>query len=170
MLLRAKWAGLRNNLLVFSMTVTIDVGTAISWIGPVLGLAFLIFGVLWMVWRLKNFIARRNFGWDDRHVMQQRWHEVEKLAGGPGEMSRKMAIVEADKLLDHALKSMAMPGNTLGERLKFAQYRYPELSKVWWAHKVRNQLVHEASSHLDPIIGRRAIKSFKRALERLGAL
>jgi hypothetical protein len=128
------------------------------------------FGALFLFGKIRGLIAGRYFDQDDRHVMRQRWQEVERMSRAEGEMSRKMAIVEADKLLDHALKTLAMPGSTLGERLKFAQYKYPELANVWWAHKVRNQLVHEASSHLDPAIGRRAVKAFKRALERLGAI
>jgi hypothetical protein len=85
-------------------------------------------------------------------------------------MGRKLAVIEADKLLDSALKSLAMPGMTLGERLKFAQYKYPELRDVWFAHKIRNQLAHEASFHLDAGMARSALKAFRRALERLGAL
>jgi uncharacterized protein YbjQ (UPF0145 family) len=152
------------------MTVTVDVGNLLTWLGPLLGLAVLAYGVYRLVRGIRSFFAGRSFGWDDRHIMRQRWEEVERMAQQPGEMGRKMAIVEADKLLDHALKTLSMPGATLGERLKFAQYKYPDLQQVWWAHKVRNQLVHEATSHLDPTIGRRAIKSFKRALERLGAI
>lgn len=152
------------------MVITLDVGKTLSWIGPFVALLVVGGGVLWLAWRLKGLIARRNFGWDDRHVMRQRWQEVERLAESQGEMGRRMAIVEADKLLDHALKTMAMPGSTLGERLKFAQYKYPELRKVWWAHKIRNQLVHEASGHLDVSVARRAIREFRRALERIGAL
>jgi len=72
--------------------------------------------------------------------------------------------------LDHVLKAMAMPGTTLGERLKSAQYKYPKLSKVWWAHKIRNQLVHEASFSVNHRTAKSAIHEFEKALKELGVL
>lgn len=152
------------------MTVTIDVGVAAK---VVIGLIFFALGagiVFLMVGKVRGWIASRSFDAEDREMMRRRWQEIERLIAGSGEMNRKVAVLEADKLLDAALKALAMPGSTLGERLKFAQYKYPELRDVWWAHKIRNQLAHEASYHLDAGMARRAIKSFQRALERIGAI
>ena len=152
------------------MTLTIDVGSAgkviavLAFAGVVLAIAALL------VSRVRGFFASRSFDAGDREAMRTRWREIERTLDAPGEMSRKVAIIEADKLLDHALKSLAMAGTTLGERLRFAQYKYPELRDVWWAHRVRNQLVHEASFHLDATVARRAIKAFEKALMRIGAI
>ncbi|HTM68415.1 MAG TPA: hypothetical protein VL426_03890 [Candidatus Binatia bacterium] len=152
------------------MTLTIDVGTA----GKVIAvLAFAGVGiaiVALLVSRVRGFFASRAFEVRDRETMRRRWREIEQMLSAPGEMSRKVAVLEADKLLDYALKALAMPGTTLGERLKFAQYKYPELRDVWWAHKVRNQLAHEASYHLDPSVARSALKAFEKALTRVGAI
>lgn len=127
--------------------------------------------VLWLlVSRVRRWFASRRFPGNDLSVMRRRWEEIESLTRQPGEMGRKMAVLEADKLLDHALKSLAMPGNTLGERLRFAGYKWPKLRQVWWAHKIRNQLVHEASYHLDPGIAARAIRSYRSALKLIGIL
>lgn len=152
------------------MTFTIDFGTFFRWVGPVVAIAAVLYFGVRGLGRLRNIFARRQFDERDRDVLRQRWREIGKMADQPGEMGRKMAVLEADKLLDQALKSLAMPGQTLGDRLKFAQYKYPELRDVWWAHRVRNQLAHETSAHLDPAVGRRALASFRKALERLGAL
>ncbi len=152
------------------MTVTFDIVSAF-WV--VIGLLFLglIVGIfLMMIAKVRGFFASRKFDGTDRETMRRRWAEIEQMLESPGEMSRKVAIIEADKLLDYALKSLAMPGMTLGERLKFAQYKYPDLREVWWAHKVRNQLAHEASFHLDAGIARNALRTFKKALVRLGAI
>jgi|SRR5687767_13891202 len=152
------------------MTLTIDVGAA----GKVIAvLAFLGVGIaiLSLVYsRIRGFFASRGFEPGDRETMRRRWSEIEQMLSAPGEMSRKVAVLEADKLLDFALKALAMPGMTLGERLKFAQYKYPELRDVWWAHKVRNQLAHEATYHLDAGVARKALKSFEKALIRIGAI
>ncbi|MFH1046677.1 MAG: hypothetical protein V1738_00065 [Patescibacteria group bacterium] len=152
------------------MTVTLDVVSTIKYLAlsVVSALALIL---IWLTFvNLKRFIASRHYDVGDRAAMRQRWQEVESLLDAPGEMSLKLAVIEADKLLDHALKAMAMPGETLGERLKFAAYKYPKLHEVWWAHRVRNSLVHEASFRLDRGIARKSVHSYKRALKMMGAI
>ncbi len=152
------------------MSVTIDIASAF-WVIITILFAVLIIGIFWMmIAKVRSFFASRKFDGTDRETMRRRWMEIEQMLESPGEMSRKLAIIEADKLLDYALKSLAMPGMTLGERLKFAQYKYPDLREVWWAHKIRNQLAHETSYHLDAGLARNAIRTFKKALVRLGAI
>ena len=152
------------------MTLTIDVKSMLTF---VIGAVFVAVGVAiiaLIIRSISHFIAARKFEAFDREAMRSRWREIEALVEQHGEVSRKLAIMEADKLLDHALKTLALPGTTLGERLKFATYKYPKLNDVWWAHKVRNQLAHEATYHLDAGLARKALKAFKHALETLGAI
>lgn len=106
----------------------------------------------------------------DRAAIKARWDEIERMVSAGGEMNLKLAVMEADKLLDHALKAMAMAGTTLGERLKFAAYRYPRIRNVWNAHRLRNQLAHESSFYLDPGMAKRAVRDFKDALRTLNLL
>jgi len=152
------------------MTLTIDILSAGRTIVIVIFVVVILAIIAMLIGKVRNFFAGRAFEGTDRVAMRSRWEEIERSASQSGEMGRKLAIIEADKLLDHALKALAMPGATLGERLKFAQYKYPELRDVWWAHKIRNQLAHEATFHLDNSMARTALKSFKKALTRLGAL
>lgn len=152
------------------MTLTIDVASAFKVIVVLVFAGITIGIVLLLVGKVRGFFASRAFDGQDRETMRKRWAEIERMSETQGEMSRKLAVIEADKLLDYALKALAMPGMTLGERLKFAQYKYPELRDVWPAHKIRNQLAHEATFHLDAGMARRALQSFRRALERLGAI
>lgn len=152
------------------MTVTIDVASAF-WFVVALVFTVLIVGIFWlMIAKVRSFLASRRFDADDRETMRRRWAEIEQMLEAPGEMSRKVAVLEADKLLDYSLKALAMPGLTLGERLKFAQYKHPDLRDVWWAHKVRNQLAHEASYHLDAAVAGNALRAFKKALLLIGAI
>jgi hypothetical protein len=152
------------------MTVTLDIAAFLKF--AVIAMTVLLaMTLVWLTFlNLRRFIASRQYEVGDLASMRRRWNEVESLLDAPGEMSPKLAVIEADKLLDHALKSMAMPGETLGERLKFAAYKYPKLQEVWWAHRVRNRLVHEASYRLDRSIARKAVRSFKKALRLMGAI
>lgn len=152
------------------MTVTFDLGASIRTIGIALSAAAILAFFWLIVGRVRRFFVSRKFSAQDLDSLRRRWKEIEAMAAAPGEMQRKMAVLEADKLLDQALKSLAMAGETLGERLKFAQYRYPALREVWWAHKIRNQLVHEATFHLEVGMARRAVASYRKALGLLGAI
>lgn len=152
------------------MTLTIDVASAGKFI------IILVFGIVTIaiislvIGNIRRFFASRKFDAHDLEGMRRRWQEIENTATRGGELDRKMAVLEADKLLDTALKALAMPGTTLGERLKFAQYKYPDLRDVWGAHRVRNQLAHEAGFRLDAGTARRALNGFQKALKRLGAI
>lgn len=117
---------------------------------------------------------RRMLGRPELHGLSQeqirvRWQEIETISQ-TGLMGAKMAVVEADNLLDSALKSLMMPGETMGERLKFAGYKYPEIRHVWTAHRLRNQVVHEATFELTIGQARAAIHDFKKALKTLNVL
>ncbi len=130
--------------------------------------AFFLFRAIWRGLR-RLFFRTELYGLDRKGILA-RWNGIEQLTASGNEMNLKMAVMEADKLLDHALKAMAMAGTTLGERLKFAAYKYPKIQEVWWAHRLRNQLVHESSFYLEPAMARRAIQTFKKALQMLNLL
>ncbi len=94
-----------------------------------------------------------------------KWQDIEKnYMKSPTEA--KMAIIEADKLLDHALKAKGYKGETMGERMKAAKYG----DNIWSAHKLRNKLVHEQDVKLSTRQTKSAIKTYKQSLKNLGAL
>ncbi|MBT5337687.1 hypothetical protein HN858_02390 [Candidatus Falkowbacteria bacterium] len=103
----------------------------------------------------------------DRKFFRERWRKIQELMGYGKEMNYKLAVIEADKLLDEALKVMFFTGATMAERLKLASYKFPRLKKVWWAHKVRNQIVHNVRYDLKHGEARKVLKLFKDALSEL---
>lgn len=134
------------------------------------GLALLLFiGLVVLVFWIKRRISRPELYGLSRQEVARRWERVRETSRN-GEMGMKLALVEADVLLDSALKSLVIPGDTLGERLKAACYTYPKLRDVWWAHKLRNRLVHDAMYRFRSGEGRRALDAFERALKVLNVL
>ncbi len=144
--------------------------SASSWTGILVIGAVIIILLIAMLIVMKRMLGREELHGMSREEIQRRWAEVEKVMETAGGMGAKMAIIEADTLLDSALKSMTMAGSTLGERLKFACYKYPELQKVWYAHKLRNQIVHEATFQLSSGQARSAINDYRKALKTLKVL
>jgi hypothetical protein len=106
----------------------------------------------------------------DRKFYQDRWKKIEELMSYGKEMNYKLAVIEADKLLDDCLKSMRFQGGTMAERLKFASYKFTKLKHVWWAHKVRNKIVHETRYTLRHGEAKKVLTLFRQALKLLGVL
>ena len=106
----------------------------------------------------------------DRKFFRTRWQKIEELFSYGKEMNYKLAVIEADKLLDEALKVSSFPGNTMAERIKVATYKHPKLKEVWWAHKVRNHVVHDVRYILKHGESKMVLRLFKKALKELSAL
>lgn len=73
-----------------------------------------------------------------------RWEYVEKLFASDNSNDWRMAIIEADTMLDELVASMGFVGDNLGERLKSASTtKFPTLQSAWAAHLVRNRIAHD---------------------------
>lgn len=81
-----------------------------------------------------------------------------------------LAIIDGDKLLDQALKKRHFKGNTMGERLVSAQRMISDNDAVWYAHKLRNRLVHEPNVRLKKKEAQAALAGFRQGLKDLGAM
>jgi hypothetical protein len=97
-----------------------------------------------------------------------RWQEIEKLCGRND--TWPLAIINADTLLDEALKRRRFRGKTMGERLVAAQRNLKNNESVWFGHKLRNKIVHEEMSRLYRRDVNTALHGFRDALKDLGAL
>jgi hypothetical protein len=98
----------------------------------------------------------------------QKWQQIEQMIAVDNELAYRAAIVEADKLLDYALKAKRLAGADLGGRLKVAGYKF-NTEAAWQAHKVRNRLVHDGDFHLTKAQAQAALINYKKALKNLGA-
>lgn len=106
----------------------------------------------------------------NKQKYQSNWLAIEQKLQ-PGDIdSQHMAIINADKLLDQALKEVGAKGETMAERLKSKQPIWTNINTVWAAHKLRNQIAHDEKVQVSEDTIRRALASFKKALRDLGAI
>ncbi len=82
----------------------------------------------------------------------------------------KLAIIEADIILDEILKEKGYTGASLGERLRsITPTQLLSLDDAWQAHKVRNQVAHGGA---DFVLTRRlaedTIKQYRRVFAEFG--
>ena len=113
-------------------------------------------------------LNKKHSGLDHRFYLEQ-WGKIEGFKGN-GSAGLQLAIMEADKLLDHALKARGFAGDTMGDRLKSANKAFMNTQAIWDAHKLRNRLAHEQNVQLTGISADGALRSLKAGLKDLGAL
>jgi len=99
-----------------------------------------------------------------------RWLGIEKQLTRENSANLSMVVLEADKLLDQALRERGIKGETMGERMKIAKDTWSNANAVWTAHKLRNQIAHESGVVVGYDDARRALGAFKQALKDIGAI
>lgn len=81
--------------------------------------------------------------------MRDRWQKIIEHVNSDVESNWRLAIIEADIMLDELLDKLNMPGNTIGDKLKAVEKSdFLTLDYAWEAHKARNQIAHEGSGFL----------------------
>jgi hypothetical protein len=106
----------------------------------------------------KHFIKPRV-----EEVRNTRWDKVQELFASPNEADWRLAIIEADNVLEEMLMHFGYQGESVGERLKQATPQsFPMLQTAWQAHLVRNRIAHEGLNyHLSHEEAWRVYKSFE---------
>jgi hypothetical protein len=109
----------------------------------------------------------------DREKAQEHWHWVDDQLKLGRPNSLKLAIIEADKIVDESLKIIYPGRQDLAERLKLAQEKFVNrqvYEDLWYAHKIRNMIVHETSYDLPTFEAKNVIEKYRQALTELGML
>jgi hypothetical protein len=141
----------------------------------------IIFGIVFIIiiFKMRGLIAEKvseiegeiSPPTDRPTASDNRWEEIKRHVNDFKESSWKLAIIEADKFVDTALKNGGFQGESMGERLMTIEPgQLLSLQGLWDAHKLRNLLVHDVEyvvTHRQAIL---AIEAFEQVLRELGAL
>ena len=83
------------------------------------------------------------------NFLNKKWENVLRYIVSANEGDWKLAIIEADSMLEELVDQLGFKGNNLGEKLKSAdQDKFKNLSTAWEVHIVRNKIAHEGSEFL----------------------
>lgn len=100
--------------------------------------------------------------------VNKEWENIVKRLDAGDEANYKLAVIEADKLLDTVLKDLTIPGSTMGERLKAIPLsQLPSIDNVWKVHRLRNHLVHTTEFIISENKAKQSIDIYKQALKEL---
>ena len=82
----------------------------------------------------------------------------------------KLAIIEADSMLDGLMGDLGFKGENLGEKLKNADRdKFRNLTAAWEVHTLRNRIAHEgASFELSQHEAKRAVAMYEQIFREFG--
>jgi len=106
----------------------------------------------------------------DLDKYRSRWMNIETRLKRDDENTFTICILEADKLLDQALRDRGIAGKTMAERMKQCQGKWTNGNGVWAAHKLRNRIAHETDVKVDYERTRQALTAYKQGLKDMGAI
>jgi len=99
-----------------------------------------------------------------------RWLRIETALSRNDASSHILCVINADKLIDQALRDRGISGKTMAERMKNCQGKWTNGNGLWAAHKVRNRLAHETDASIDYERSKQALIAYKQGLKDLGAI
>lgn len=114
--------------------------------------------------------------WAAQHTQAKsknsKWEEILRKIEDPNPASWRVAIIEADILLDETLTSVGYVGATIGEKLKSANTQsFTTVQDAWSAHKVRNDIAHVGSDFvLTRKVAQETIIQFGRVFREFGVI
>lgn len=96
-----------------------------------------------------------------------RWQDALKHADSDNPNDWRLAIIEADIILEEMLDTLGYPGSTIGDRLKQASPEtFRTIDDAWKAHKIRNDIAHRGTDFiLTKRMAREALERYQRVFE-----
>jgi|SRR3989344_361148 len=108
---------------------------------------------------------------ETQRVARERWVNIQKDLAKSEHKDYKLAIIEADGLVDYVLKAYGYQGETMSDRIRAVRHQdVPSLEHLWDAHKIRNEAVHNPAYVVYPEQGARALNAYEQVLRELEVL
>lgn len=163
-----KWLGER--MLDFAVWLS-----GLTWLSIIIsiialgGIIFVLYKIFYLqrkkVVHLVDFLIREEIP----EMRVNKWDEIQKKIDSENSSDWKMAIIEADSLVDEIIKGIGYKGEDLGERLKNIEPSdFENLQNVWEAHKIRNKIAHEADAfQITKEEAKETLEKYRKALKEL---
>jgi len=102
------------------------------------------------------------------HALAKRWNKALKHMKADTPSEAKLAIIDADEILNDILARMGFSGQSTGERLESLGVDYvSNIDKLREAHKLRNNIVHDPNYQLSFSQAKKAIDAYSQAFKEM---
>lgn len=132
-----------------------------------------------LIWMIVVLLKRSDAGWWLRERMyaskfaygkstNEQWEAIVNRLKKGDEANLKLAVIEADNLMDDLLKRMGLPGSTFEERLKQIEVQeIKSVNKIWETHQLRDKIIHTPDFHFTQEEAEMAVSNIEEALREL---
>ncbi len=144
--------------------------------------AIFIYGIIYSYIRMNEYAELKTKKIEDEEKLwrqmhdpgqgNRRWLEVEEHVHSNNPNDWKLAIIEADVMLENMLEEAGFAGNTIADRLRSASGRsFAHIDDAWQAHRIRNQIAHGGTDFvLTQKMAQATIIQFKKVFEEFGTV
>lgn len=144
--------------------------------------ALFLYGFIYATLRVNDLVSTRDNLIKEQEKLFQasrgktatntRWQEVLTHVNSENPNDWRLAIIEADIMLEDALKQAGYAGTTLGERLRgITPNQLQSIDDAWTAHRVRNEIAHAGADFvLTKRLANDTIAQFERTFKELGVV
>jgi hypothetical protein len=103
--------------------------------------------------------------------MKKDWEHINDRIAKNDEASLKLAIIEADSMLEDVLKRMGLEGRDMGEQLEqLGSQQLKSYAEIVEAHRLRDLIVHQKDIIVTKEQAQIAVDSYGKALKELEVL
>ncbi len=163
---------------VLNLTIVKIIILALKILSPIvfLGLLGLIFVALrgspYIKWTLgmdmNEFFSQKAYG---SGKMEKKWQGIAKRMENSNPPEWKLAIIEAESMVEEILTRMGFSGASFGDKLKkLSNDQLSTLDQLTEAHQIRNNIVHDPDYRLEIEIATRTIRAYEMTLRELEAI
>ena len=144
--------------------------------------ALLLFGIVYAMIRYEQLSdEEQQLLRDEEHAYKHahgvieggsRWQGVVEHVSSESPNDWRLAIIEADIMLDELLDDLGYVGASIGDKLKTANPEtFRTLNDAWEAHKVRNDIAHRGSDFvLTQRLADETINRYARVFQEFGII
>ncbi|HBT81418.1 hypothetical protein A2757_00645 [Candidatus Giovannonibacteria bacterium RIFCSPHIGHO2_01_FULL_48_47] len=141
-------------------------------IGEILFFVF-VGGIIFVMFQLRAFRPRYQLVYRPSSVPQQklakkRWEDVMQRFEQGLEADWRLAIIEADSLVDEIFQQIGFGGENLGERMSaISPQELRSIVDLREAHQLRNKIVHTPGYKISRQEAERVLRKYQKILEEL---
>lgn len=159
-------ADLQNRLFAVRIAFTAII---IALLGVVIFLASKTHYLEWLFLQdVVQFVTMRPFG---AKKITGQWNKITRRLEAGTEAEQKLAVIEADDMLDASLKRLGYAGQTLEEKLeKLTSATLPNMEQIHESRRLRNNIVHDPDYRLSSEEAKKALDVYAKAFRDLQIL
>ncbi len=170
-ILEEQFGGLTDTVMNFSSTTTYTVlytASVVFSLGCLAGTIYASIQKSRIVMAEKRWLdSLTNAAISGEDTENERWQQILSYAASDDHELWRLAIIEADVMLDEMMETMGYTEDSLGDKLRNVEPSdFQTIDEAWEAHKMRNLIAHEGSTYdLKKEEVDRTIKNYQRVFE-----